>query len=264
MRGGGASLVPRKRGFSLTELLVTIAIVTLLASFLLPALARAKGSAKSTACKSNLRQLGIALELYVGDFEKYGGKGGAYFGGTFAEIRGTGMNWLHPYIAFPGNPDNFFTSTDGRRSVLSCPAFPPRYNPGIPGGPGQTEFEFGYAYNELGTGWRKNVRLGLGPTIEIHGRELFEYDPRDQWTFVTPGDIRNPAEMIAIGDSSALWLTPNYAGYSSLRGPHSKQIANVLNADGHVAAKPERVWNEPTEESRSRWNNDNLPHPETW
>jgi len=53
--------------FTLVELLVVIAVIAILAALLLPALAKAKASAKCAACKSNLRQLGIALTMYVGD-----------------------------------------------------------------------------------------------------------------------------------------------------------------------------------------------------
>ena len=57
----------RSRGFTLIELLVVVAIVALLAALLLPALTRSKEAARSARCKSNLRQLGFALNLYVQD-----------------------------------------------------------------------------------------------------------------------------------------------------------------------------------------------------
>ena len=58
-----------KRAFTLLELLVVIAIIAILAALFLPALGRAKGAARKTACISNIRQINLALRMYADDHQ---------------------------------------------------------------------------------------------------------------------------------------------------------------------------------------------------
>ena len=60
----------RSRGFTLIELLVVIAIIAVLLSLLFPAMRKVKEVARENICRSHLKNVGLALEMYLSDFER--------------------------------------------------------------------------------------------------------------------------------------------------------------------------------------------------
>jgi prepilin-type N-terminal cleavage/methylation domain-containing protein/prepilin-type processing-associated H-X9-DG protein len=96
-----------RRAFTLIELLVVIAIIAILAAMLLPALSRAKQTAWTTSCNSNLHQIGLGMRMFADDNnESYPESGTTIYWGTvdYAPPLGSGKpGWLEQIFPYVGN-----------------------------------------------------------------------------------------------------------------------------------------------------------------
>jgi prepilin-type N-terminal cleavage/methylation domain-containing protein/prepilin-type processing-associated H-X9-DG protein len=247
-----------RAGFTLIELLVVIAVIAILAALLLPALGLAKSQAYNANCRSNLRQLSVALRLYLDEQ------------GVFP--LGTSGDGLGSWQAALG-----FALTS---NVFSCPQ------------PVQASAQFiqivhpasplilpHYGYNYLGAvcSGLPPFNLGLGGNYAFVGTNIL-YKAEPENTVVAP------AQMIAIGDSGAffnatllsptntdpstfLYLTFPYYVASVNRpavGDWHDGGANQVFCDGHSEYARQSAWIVATDAARCRWNNDHQPHPEYW
>jgi prepilin-type N-terminal cleavage/methylation domain-containing protein/prepilin-type processing-associated H-X9-DG protein len=246
------------RGFTLIELLVVVAIIAILAALLLPALSRAKGAAHSASCKSNLRQLGLGVNLYLQDNRD-----------------------RYPQ---EGIPPNSFTRSghwtlallpilSGTGDRLFCPSRSLRVSSAQSGSSNPQRVLWSgvvYDYNTHGTARRtRRSRLGLA-WVEMNGEASITHD-------VFESQIRAPSEMIVLTEPDQPWpqLAASRIGIEAITsisfvgggstnwtGAVHNGAGNGLFVDGHVESQKQLRWQEPTDYSRRRWNIDNEPHPE--
>jgi prepilin-type N-terminal cleavage/methylation domain-containing protein len=110
-----------RAGFTLIELLVVIAIIAILAALLLPALNRAKEKAVRIQCASNLKQWGVAITLYGGDYRESFPDNSTADGATGFAWMGMNLNTnFYPRYLYP-NRSGTITSTRDKRDVVYCP-----------------------------------------------------------------------------------------------------------------------------------------------
>jgi len=221
---------------------VVVAIIAILASLLLSALNGAKSAAQSAKCRSNLRQLGIALAIFVGEESAYPNR---WTSGGTADIL-----WNDPPTIMEV----------GHKPRPFCPA---RY--ASPWGYITSPMYYYNAFGSMPYSDQPNYGLGLIKEPDPGGGDI----PGN----VKETDVLFTSDMVALTDSvwritkntshgpGGLLVTPHKGAEPGY--PHREAI-NVSFCDGHVDSMKRKAFTNPTGEFWRRWNRDREPHPETW
>ena len=200
-------------GFTLIELLVVIAIIALLAALLLPALARAKESARATQCLNHQRQLGLAVRLYGDD------SGDEFPRSLHSAFAHGVMPWERTLAPLLGA--STATWTNLLTGLYHCPS-DKRTQPWSYGLSVYYELEEDDDYTGKPHTWRRGADL-----------------PRPAATILFAENTNSADHLMA-----HFWFTA--ADAADLAATRHKQRANYSFADGHATLLPMiRVFNPP-------------------
>ena len=194
--------------FTLIELLVVLGIVAILASLLLPALTRAKRTSESIVCRNNLRQLGIGLTAYLGDYCVYPAYSTTRFSLPDAPGQLLQRFWFYevePYLGDKWPADNFAQNRSRPspgRGVYACPGYNRVrgiYQTFTQGASGAYGYNHGAVLSfpillESAELYGLGSMYGLG---DVHSMPSAHLDDRP----VPEGLVVSPSQMIAMGDS---------------------------------------------------------------
>ena len=220
----------RKHAFTLIELLVVIAIIAILASLLLPALARAKRKAENTMCASNMHQWGVAIRMYAGDNEGYFpnmGRDHIRNSADFEWVSGSMLKNFFPNYLLKMNKDShtkrenlLFCPTDKFHRYVHAQNFQSAVNGGLIGY--KTIFSNDLTVSKGGNNYRVNPNF---PNVtEWVLREKMDGRFRDGPIFMD--------NLQSVGNN---WYASANVPYGSHAGPNGIfEGGNFLFEDGHV------------------------------
>lgn len=233
-------------GFSLTELLVVIASIGVLAALLLPAISKSKSKAQQIRCVGNLHQLGLGIQNFVAENHAYP----SVIAGTNADNPGHWMAQLERGGFDNSKPrTNFFSA-----GVWRCPSARLSRNPQSRGIP------VSYGYNAFGNLAIGNPTNALGLLGQFGGSSAL-FEP------IKESEVVCPSDMMAVGDSivGGIDFMRQDLTYLEQRGAYARHQGrlNVVFCDGHVESPTLKFLFEDTSDAAlARWNRDHLPHRE--